>query len=164
MSFENALEVVDMPMNSFAFSIRIGSSSKFVRLLRNSDSRRCSAADRFRLGTMEIDKSTVDVLRRISSVAKRVQRLSFFGKGMPEIASKTELLPEDWTTQIRGTPLKRAKVKGLLRNLMVVAGNSGLRLFLPQLRRYLDHDDEHVRSHAVWAIKKLENGQSSAPP
>ena len=57
---------------------------------------------------------------------------------------------------IRGTPLKRAKVRGLLRNLMVVAGNSGLRKLIPQLQRFLNHDDEHVRSHAAWAIRKLE--------
>ena len=68
---------------------------------------------------------------------------------------------EDWTIRIRGTPLKRAKVKGLVRNLMVVAGNSGLRSFIPQLRRYLDDEDEHVRSHAAWAIGKLEREVSS---
>jgi len=28
-----------------------------------------------------------------------VQRLSFVRKGMPEIASKTELLPKDWSPQ-----------------------------------------------------------------
>jgi len=74
---------------------------------------------------------------------------------------------EDWTRLIRGTPLKRAKVKGLLRNLMVVAGNSGVTRLLPALRRFVDHEDEHVRSHAEWAIRKLEtnppkSGQSSS--
>jgi len=44
---------------------------------------------------MAIDISIVDVLLRINSVANRVQRLSFVGKGTPEIASNTELLPED---------------------------------------------------------------------
>jgi hypothetical protein len=48
---------------------------------------------------MEIDTPIVDVLRRINSIAKRVQRLSFVGKGMPEIASKNELLLEDWSPQ-----------------------------------------------------------------
>ena len=52
--------------------------------------------------------------------------------------------------------MKRAKVKGLLRNLMVVAGNSGVRELVPKLRMFLTHDDEHVRSHAQWAVKKLE--------
>jgi hypothetical protein len=48
---------------------------------------------------MEIDTPAVKALLRINSVAKRVQRLSFLGKGMPEIASKTELLPDDWSPQ-----------------------------------------------------------------
>ena len=37
---------------------------------------------------------------------------------------------------IRGTSMKRAKVKGLLRNLMVVAGNSGLRSLIPKVQRF----------------------------
>jgi epoxyqueuosine reductase len=73
----------------------------------------------------------------------------------PALESLLDLSPEEWTAQIRGTPLKRAKVKGLLRNLMVVVGNSGMKSLVPRLRRYLDHEDEHVRSHAAWAIKKL---------
>ena len=64
--------------------------------------------------------------------------------------------PEDWTRLIRGTPLKRAKVRGLLRNLMVVAGNSGLERLVPKLRRFLEHEDETVREHAAWAVEKLE--------
>jgi epoxyqueuosine reductase QueG len=56
---------------------------------------------------------------------------------------------------IRGTSMKRAKIKGLLRNLMVVAGNSGVKEFLPKLQRFLTHEDEHVRSHAEWANRKL---------
>jgi epoxyqueuosine reductase len=82
----------------------------------------------------------------------------------PEISSLLDFSDEDWLTAIRRTPLKRAKVKGLLRNLMVVAGNSGVAEFLPRLRRYLNHEDEHVRSHAAWAIRKLDNAQSSVPP
>ena len=62
---------------------------------------------------------------------------------------------DGWRDLIRGTAMKRAKVKGLLRNLMVVAGNSGVADFLPKLQRFLTHSDEHVRSHAAWAVKKL---------
>jgi hypothetical protein len=28
--------------------------------------------------------------------------------------------------------------------------------FIPKLRLFLDHEDEHVRSHAGWAVEKLE--------
>jgi epoxyqueuosine reductase len=92
---------------------------------------------------------------RRAPVSKDVAFQPRSGLVWPALENLLDLSPEEWTTQIRGTPLKRAKVKGLLRNLMVVAGNSGLKSFVPQLRRYLDHEDEHVRSHAAWAIKKL---------
>jgi epoxyqueuosine reductase len=74
----------------------------------------------------------------------------------PEVETLLDYSNEDWITAIRGTPLKRAKVRGLLRNLMVVAGNCGLTSLIPKLQRFLNHDDEHVRSHAQWAVKKLE--------
>jgi len=74
----------------------------------------------------------------------------------PQIGHLLEMSEDDLRLSIRGTAMKRAKVKGLLRNLMVVAGNSGVRDFLPKLRRFLTHDDEHVRSHAEWAIKRLK--------
>ena len=74
----------------------------------------------------------------------------------PELERLLELSAEDWTRLIRGTPLKRAKVRGLLRNLMVVAGNSGLERLVPKLRRFLEHEDETVREHAAWAVEKLE--------
>jgi epoxyqueuosine reductase len=73
----------------------------------------------------------------------------------PQLETLLNLSDDDWRVAIRGTPLKRAKIKGLLRNLMVVVGNSGLKKFLPQLERFLQHDDEHVRSHAKWAARKL---------
>jgi len=73
----------------------------------------------------------------------------------PELDRLLNLSGEDWLALIRGTAMKRAKVKGLLRNLMVVIGNSGLRQFAPKLRKFLEHEDAHVRSHAEWALKKL---------
>ncbi len=74
----------------------------------------------------------------------------------PGIDQLLDLGEDEWRTMTRGTAVKRARIKGLLRNLMVVAGNSGLRKLLPKLRRFLKHEDEHVRSHAGWAIHRLE--------
>jgi len=73
----------------------------------------------------------------------------------PELERLLEMNDDEWRALIRGTAMKRAKVKGLLRNLMVVSGNSGVRQLVPKLRKYLAHPDEHVRSHAEWAIKTL---------
>jgi epoxyqueuosine reductase len=74
----------------------------------------------------------------------------------PAIDRLLDMDEAEWKRMIRGTAMKRAKIKGLVRNLMVVAGNSGSREYLSRLRRFLKHDDEHVRSHAEWAIDKIE--------
>jgi len=63
---------------------------------------------------------------------------------------------------IRGTAMKRAKVRGLLRNLIVVAGYAGSRHLLPKLRLFLTHEDEHIRSHAQWAIERIESVTADA--
>jgi epoxyqueuosine reductase len=78
----------------------------------------------------------------------------------PQLETLLEWSDDEWTRAIRGTPLKRAKVRGLLRNLMVVAGNSGLKRLIPRLQGFLNHEDEHVREHAAWACAKLESQQS----
>jgi epoxyqueuosine reductase len=75
----------------------------------------------------------------------------------PEIARLLDFDDDDWRRAIRGTSMKRAKIKGLLRNLMVVVGNSGVREFLPKLERFVTHEDAHVRSHAAWATTKLKS-------
>jgi epoxyqueuosine reductase QueG len=59
---------------------------------------------------------------------------------------------------MRGTALKRARVRGLVRNLMVVVGNSGLAGLAGKVRSFLTHPDAEVRSHARWALDKLESG------
>jgi epoxyqueuosine reductase len=73
----------------------------------------------------------------------------------PEIERLLDMQEDEWRTLIRGTSIQRAKVKGLLRNLMVVAGNSGLRQLLPKLMPFLQHTDENVRKHAEWAVERL---------
>lgn len=74
----------------------------------------------------------------------------------PEIDTLLDLDDDGWRARIRGTALKRARVRGLVRNLMVVVGNSGIRRFASKLGRFLEHSDPIVRSHARWAKQKLE--------
>ena len=84
------------------------------------------------------------------------------GEGLfrPELETLLGLSDDNWRALVRGTALKRAKIKGLLRNLMVVAGNSGLARLAPSIARFLQHEDEHVRSHAEWALRQLEGSDS----
>jgi epoxyqueuosine reductase len=80
----------------------------------------------------------------------------------PEIDRLLNLDEQEWRGMVRGTSMKRAKIKGLIRNLMVVVGNSGVREFLPKLQKFLSHEDAHVRSHARWAVKKLQTGAAES--
>jgi epoxyqueuosine reductase len=74
----------------------------------------------------------------------------------PAVEALLDLPEAEWKALIRQTPLKRAKLKGLLRNLMVVAGNSGVTGLAPKLRPFLEHEDTVVRSHAEWALNRLQ--------
>jgi epoxyqueuosine reductase len=79
----------------------------------------------------------------------------------PELERLLDLQDDEWRALIRGTAIRRTKVKGLLRNLMIVAGNSGQVQLLPRLRRFLDHTEETVRTHAAWAVAKLASAARS---
>jgi epoxyqueuosine reductase len=52
--------------------------------------------------------------------------------------------------------IKRAKRRGLLRNVAVALGNTGNREAVPVLAHTMEHDPESlVRSHAAWALGAL---------
>ncbi len=73
-----------------------------------------------------------------------------------------ELTPGRFAEVFRGTPIKRVKLAGLLRNACVVAGNvavgqGGRCEFLPQLLKLAGHESAIVRTHAVWAVRRITN-------
>jgi epoxyqueuosine reductase len=56
---------------------------------------------------------------------------------------------------VGGTALTRAKWRGLLRNALVAAGNSGDASLAPLLRRFAEGDDALLAEHAHWALARL---------
>ena len=54
------------------------------------------------------------------------------------------------------SPVKRAKRRGLLRNVAVALGNSGDPTKRPVLERLAADEDPLVREHARWALRRLE--------
>jgi len=85
----------------------------------------------------------------------------------PAFAPRTELVNpslewisgmkvEEFQRAFRGSPVKRAKLNGLLRNAAVAMGNSGDRKHLPRMRELERHADPVVVEHARWAIARLE--------
>jgi epoxyqueuosine reductase len=73
-------------------------------------------------------------------------------------------LDEDgFRRQFKGSPLKRARRGGLLRNAAVALGNSGDQRAVPALARSLTHDpDPLVRSHAAWGLRRLGGAEAEA--
>jgi epoxyqueuosine reductase len=68
-----------------------------------------------------------------------------------------------WRRATRKTALRRAGFRGLLRNALVAAGNSGDPALLPSLRRYAEDDDPLLVEHAEWALARLASGRPAAP-
>jgi len=66
-----------------------------------------------------------------------------------------EMTPAKFAEVFRGTPIKRLKFTGLLRNACVVAGNSGDASLLGVLVALAAHESPLVRAHAVWAVRRL---------
>jgi epoxyqueuosine reductase len=64
--------------------------------------------------------------------------------------------PTELRRRFKGTALRRANWRGLLRNAATVLGNRGDLAALPALREALKWDDEVVRDACEWAIRKIE--------
>lgn len=66
------------------------------------------------------------------------------------------LSEDDWRGVTRRTALRRTKHRGLLRNALVAAGNSGDATLVPLVRRHAEGDDPLLAEHARWALARLE--------
>ena len=62
----------------------------------------------------------------------------------------------EFTAAFKGSPMKRAKLRGLKRNAAVVLGNIGTPKDIPVLERALANPEPLVREHAAWAHSRLD--------
>jgi epoxyqueuosine reductase len=74
----------------------------------------------------------------------------------PAIEWLASLTPEEFNHQFRGSPIKRTKRSGLLRNVAIAMGNSGEQKFLSQLESWTRDEDPVLADAAAWAIARLE--------
>jgi epoxyqueuosine reductase len=66
---------------------------------------------------------------------------------------------EDFRARFRGTPVLRAKRRGLVRNACVAAGNSRAPSALPKLAQLLKDIEPLVRESAAWALCRIGGGE-----
>jgi epoxyqueuosine reductase len=76
----------------------------------------------------------------------------------PELDWLAQMGVDEFREVFRGTPVKRTKHNGLLRNVAIAMGNSGEVRFLPDLERLSHHDDSAVAEAAEWALRRIRSG------
>jgi epoxyqueuosine reductase len=76
----------------------------------------------------------------------------------PALAWLLGLDEDAWRGVTRRTALRRAKWRGLVRNALVAAGNSGDRTLVPLITRHARSDDALLAEHARWALARLSAG------
>ena len=90
------------------------------------------------------------------------------GAFAPSLDELANLDAETFRARFRGSPLKRAKRRGLLRNVAVALGNSGDPARGPLLATLAADDDPLVREHALWALRQIDQkrkeGGDPRPP
>jgi epoxyqueuosine reductase len=87
----------------------------------------------------------------------------------PELEWLAALSQEEFSRIFRGSAVKRAKWRGLVRNACVALGNScgaqdpkSRRCIVSLLERLADSSDSIIAEHAQWALRKVQS--SSAEP
>jgi len=84
-----------------------------------------------------------------------------------DLRALLELTPTRFAESFRGTPIKRLKLAGLLRNACVVAGNLAAKAgeaheWIQPLVRLAAHPVPVVRVHAVWGVYRIAGGPAAS--
>ena len=83
------------------------------------------------------------------------------GHPEPDLITELTLSPEDFNRRFNGSPVKRARRRGYLRNITVVLANQAYRTpyrteAVQALHKSLLYDqDAMVRGHAAWALGRI---------
>lgn len=73
----------------------------------------------------------------------------------PELLHLMDITQSDFSRKYKGSPIKRTKWKGFLRNVIVAVGNWGSPTAVPALKRALINDEPMIRGHAAWALGQI---------
>jgi epoxyqueuosine reductase len=83
----------------------------------------------------------------------------------PELLKLANLSEGEFREKFRGSPVKRAKWRGLVRNACIALGNSGRRPLsaaypeaLRALRKLSESSDSAIAESARWALSRIQPG------
>jgi epoxyqueuosine reductase len=74
----------------------------------------------------------------------------------PDLIRELELTPKDFNRKFKDSPIQRPKRRGYLRNVAVALGNEGHPKAIPALKETHKDEEKMVRTHAAWAIERIE--------
>ncbi len=77
------------------------------------------------------------------------------------LTEELSLTPQAFNQRFKGTPVKRTKRRGYLRNVAVALGNLGAMHHLPVLQQALNDSETIIKDHAQWAINKISKIENS---
>ena len=78
------------------------------------------------------------------------------GVPQPDLLEELSLSPQDFRAKFKGSPVKRAKRRGYLRNIAIALGNSKNPAAVAALGNALQEEPEPlVRGHAAWALGQI---------
>lgn len=84
------------------------------------------------------------------------QREFLDGRDARTLAKEILAMTDDTYNQhFKGSPMKRAKRRGLARNAAVVLGNTGIDEDIPALQAALDDPEPLVRDHVAWSLEQI---------
>lgn len=95
------------------------------------------------------DVCPVNIKATVTSEPAFLQRKDF---AAPELLPLLEITDEEFGYRFKGSPIKRAKRKGLQRNVCVALGNIGDPIAIPSLSKVLIEGEPIIREHAAWAL------------
>jgi epoxyqueuosine reductase len=78
----------------------------------------------------------------------------------PSLIEWMTMTQEEFSARFKGSPIKRAKRRGLLRNVAVALGNWGSPEAVPALAIALSDEEPLVRGHAAWALGRIADERS----
>jgi epoxyqueuosine reductase len=81
-------------------------------------------------------------------------------KVQPTLKDELALTPQAFNRKFKGSPIKRTKRRGYLRNIAIALGNRGNPDTIPVLLQALDDLEPLIRAHAAWALGQIGGEQA----
>ena len=77
------------------------------------------------------------------------------GNLLPKLISLMNMTQEEFNRRFKGSPIKRSKRRGFLRNVAVALGNSKDKAAVTVLGKALNDAEPRVRGHAAWGLGQI---------